>query len=164
MKRFALLALLAAVAAAIALPARADVRFTKVVLDKTFRSEGVAVGDVNHDGKLDVLAGDVWYAAPDWKMGEVRKVGAYSPNKGYSQCFQNFSGDVNGDGWIDSIVVNWPGKECVWYENPKNQPGHWKEHLVTKSAGKKTYEQAYSEILDENPELYAQAKSESPSA
>ena len=45
-----------------------EVRFKKVVVDKTFRAEGVAVGDINRDGKIDVLAGDVWYAAPDWKM------------------------------------------------------------------------------------------------
>jgi hypothetical protein len=27
------------------------VRFEKIVVDKTFRSEGVTTGDVNHDGK-----------------------------------------------------------------------------------------------------------------
>ena len=37
----------------------APVRFRKVVIDKTFRAEGVAVGDVNRDGKLDILSGDV---------------------------------------------------------------------------------------------------------
>jgi len=114
-----------------------EIRFKKTVVDKTFRSEGVAIGDINHDGKTDIFAGDVWYAAPDWKMHEIRKVGAYNP-KGYSQCFQNFSCDVNGDGWIDSIIVNWPGKECFWYENPKNKPGHWKQRLVTKSAANET--------------------------
>jgi len=138
MKHVALLALAAAAAAAIALPARADVRFAKTVLDTACRSEGAAVGDVNHDGKPDVLAGDVWYAAPDWKMNEVRKVGSYSPDKGYSQCFQNFADDVNGDGWVDSIIVNWPGKACAWYENPQNKPGHWAEHPVTSSAGNET--------------------------
>ncbi len=40
------------------------VQFTKIVIDKTFRSEGVGVGDINRDGKLDVMAGEVWYAAP----------------------------------------------------------------------------------------------------
>ena len=118
--------------------AAGEVRFEKVVVDKTFRSEGVAVGDVNHDGKPDILAGDVWYSAPDWKMHEVRKVGTYDGTRGYSNCFVNFARDVNGDGWVDSIVIGLPDTECFWYENPKNQPGHWKERIVCKSACNET--------------------------
>jgi len=116
----------------------AEIRFQKIVIDKTFRSEGVAVGDVNHDGKPDILAGDVWYAAPDWKMYEIRPVGQYDGTKGYSQCFANFSQDVNGDGWVDSIIIGYPGEPCRWYENPKNKPGHWKERIVVNSACNET--------------------------
>ena len=115
-----------------------QVRFKKIIVDKTFRAEGVAVGDINRDGKVDVLAGDVWYAAPDWKMHEIRPVGQYDGSKGYSQCFANFSQDINGDGWIDSIVIGMPGEPCRWYENPKNKPGHWKERIVVKSACNET--------------------------
>jgi hypothetical protein len=121
--------------------APADVRFKKIVIDKTFRSEGVAIGDCNHDGRMDILVGDVWYEQPDlkadpaaaWPMHEIRKVGAYDP-KGYSQCFNAWVQDVNGDGWLDQVVVNWPGRSAFWYENPKNAPGHWKERLITRSA------------------------------
>jgi len=115
-----------------------DVRFSKTVVDETFRSEGVAVGDVNHDGWLDILVGDVWYAAPDWKMHEVRTVGQYDGSKGYSQTFINFAQDVNGDGWVDSIIIGLPGDPCWWYENPKNKPGHWKQRMVAKSANNET--------------------------
>lgn len=115
-----------------------EVSFTKIVVDRTFRAEGVAVGDVNRDGKPDILSGDVWYAAPDWTMHEVRPVGQYDGTKGYSNCFVNFARDVNGDGWIDSIVIGLPDTECLWYENPKNQPGHWKQRIVAKSACNET--------------------------
>ncbi len=115
-----------------------QVRFRKIVVDKTFRAEGVAVGDVNHDGKTDILAGDVWYAAPDWKMHEVRPVGQYDGSKGYSNCFANFAQDVNGDGWVDSIVIGLPNGPCLWYENPKNKPGHWKQRMVVNSACNET--------------------------
>ncbi len=120
------------------LPAAGEVQFDKVVVDKTFRAEGVATGDVNHDGKLDILTGDVWYAAPDWKMHEVRPVGTYDGTKGYSNCFVNFAQDVNGDGWIDSIVIGLPDTECFWYENPRNKSGHWKQRVVAKSACNET--------------------------
>ena len=51
-----------------ALSADADkITWKKTVLDKKFRSEGVAIADVNKDGKMDVLNGEVWYEAPDWK-------------------------------------------------------------------------------------------------
>ncbi len=123
----------------VAVPASArDVRFKKIVVDTTFRSEGVAVGDINHDGKIDIFAGDVWYSAADWKMDEIRPVGQYDGSKSYSQCFANFAQDVNGDGWVDSIIIGYPGEPCRWYENPKNKSGHWKERQVVKSACNET--------------------------
>jgi len=123
-----------------------QVRFRKIIVDKTFRSEGVATGDINHDGKIDIFAGDVWYAAefppsggpPEWKMHELRPVGKYDGTKSYSQCFANFSQDINGDGWVDSIIIGYPGEPCWWYENPKNRPGHWKKGMVVDSACNET--------------------------
>jgi len=125
--------LLPVVLALAATAAAGEVTFKKIVLDKAFRAEGVATADVNHDGKRDVLTGEVWYAAPDWKMHEQVKPGSYQP-KGYSQCFNNWAADVNGDGWTDAVLVKWPGKAAVWRENPQNKPGHWKEHVIWPSA------------------------------
>jgi FG-GAP repeat len=50
-----------------------EVRFKKKVLDREFRSEGVAVADVNKDGKPDVIAGNLWYEAPDWAPREIQQ-------------------------------------------------------------------------------------------
>ena len=115
-----------------------EVRFRKVVLDKVFRSEGVALGDVNRDGKLDVLAGEVWYAGPDWQMHELLPPGAYDGTTGYSKTFANFTCDVNRDGWTDSVITTMMGEPSWWYENPQGKPGHWKVHTGTRSACNET--------------------------
>jgi sugar lactone lactonase YvrE len=128
------------------------IRFQKSVLDATFRSEGVAVADVNRDGKLDVLASDVWYQAPDWKMHEIRPPGRYDGTKGYSRGFGSWCDDWNGDGYADLIVIPFPGEPAHWYENPKGQsrdangkPVHWKEHVLWHSACNET--PTYADLL-----------------
>ncbi len=108
----------------------ADITFKRVELDSAFRSEGATVADVNHDGKKDILVGDLWYEAPNWTPHEITKPGAYVAGVGYSNNFADFAYDVNGDGWDDLIYVSFPGKPFWWYENPQNKPGHWKQHLI----------------------------------
>jgi hypothetical protein len=108
-------------------------------VDAKFRSEGVAVADVNRDGKLDVLAGEVWYEAPSWKMRDVYTPGDYGDgSKTYSTSFLNYTDDFNEDGWPDLLVIGFPGKPCYWYENPRGQEQHWKQHLVWHSACNET--------------------------
>ncbi len=121
-------------------------KFERVKLDDTFRAEGVAVGDFNKDGKLDVAAGDYWYSAPDWKLTRFRQplnqqgqpTDGYDGSKGYSNCFASFSYDVNHDSWDDLIVVGYPGDPFYWYENPQNKAGDWKQHQIWHSACNET--------------------------
>src|SRR5437773_2180652 len=107
------------------------IRWKKTVIDKKFRSEGVAVADVNKDGKMDILLGEVWYEAPDWKMHEIRKpAGDYGNGlAGYSESLCRWTDDVNGDGWQDLIGIRLRGKDGHWYENPQHNPRHWHEHV-----------------------------------
>lgn len=106
------------------------ITFKKILLDTKFRSEGVAVGDFNQDGKLDVAAGSVYYAAPDWKIVPVLDEPQEFDPKGYSNSFCNFSDDLNNDGWTDLVVVGFPGKETFWYENPQSAGGPWTRHVA----------------------------------
>lgn len=132
----------------------------RITIDDTFRAEGVAAGDFNKDGKLDVAAGDVWYAAPDWKMRQFRQpldragkpTDKYDGSKGYSNCFASFVHDINGDGWDDLIVVGYPGAPFYWYENPQNKEGDWKQYEIWHSACNETV--LFTDITgDGKPEL-----------
>ena len=113
-------------------PAKVKIRFKKIQLDDQFRSEGVAAGDFNGDGKLDVAAGSVYFAAPDWEMVVIDKdAKTFDGAAGYSNSFCNFVDDLNGDGRDDLIVVDFPGAQTRWLENPGEAGGIWKRHIIT---------------------------------
>ncbi len=119
------------------------IEFTKIILDKRFVAEGVAAGDVNRDGKLDIIAGNVWYQAPykvgsNWQTHEIAPVASLDPKTQYSNCFHTWMADLNGDGWLDQILIGMPGEKAVWRENPKNPTKTWSEYLLSQSACNET--------------------------
>ena len=133
-------------------PAGHSVAWKRLKLDERFRSEGVAAADVNRDGKMDVIAGDVWYEAPSWKTHEIRPPGEFVAGVGYSNSFCNFSYDINKDGWDDLIYIGFPGASFHWYENPKGKETHWKEHEIWTSICNES--PAYVDLNgDKKPEL-----------
>ena len=115
------------------------ITWQKTVLDRKFRSEGVAVADVNKDGKKDVLNGEYWYQAPDWTPHELQEPKDHGTGeKGYSRSFACWADDFNADDYPDLIVIDFPGAPCYWMENPKGQGGHWKKHTIWHSACNET--------------------------
>ena len=113
--------------------------WTRIELDAAFRAEGVTAFDVNKDGRIDVIAGDVWYEAPSgkkssdstaWKMRWIRPKKKFVAGVGYSDAFANYAYDINRDGWTDLIYVSFPGNEFYWLENPRNKEGDWKQHII----------------------------------
>ncbi len=123
-----------------------EVNFTRITVDRGFRSEGVAVADINRDGRTDILAGNLWYEAPDWTPHEIQPVQKFDAAKGYSNSFVNFADDINGDGWPDQILIDTPGIPPVfWRENPKSKGGHWTEHKIFKNACNES--PAYAQLI-----------------
>jgi hypothetical protein len=129
----------------------ADPAKKRVVLTKEFWSEGAAVADFNKDGIMDVAYGPKWWQGPDFSVShdiysadksfEVKQSdgstqvirgfkGMLSGENAYSDNFLSFAHDFNGDGYPDYYVVDIPGKDNRWYENPGKSGGVWKKHLV----------------------------------
>jgi len=104
--------------------------FQRTQLTSTFYSEGVAVADINRDGALDIISGPYWYAGPDFHQ----KFAYYPPVAfdpiGWSNNFLTFVYDFNQDGWPDILVINFPGKDASWFENPQGRDQFWLKHQV----------------------------------
>ncbi len=127
-------------------PTAPKITWKKTILDRKFRSEGVAVADVNKDGKIDVLNGEYWYEAPDWTPHELQPFMDHKDGLGnYSRVFACWAEDLNNDSYPDLIVVDFPGAPCYWMENPKGKATdesgkqlHWKKHTIWHSACNET--------------------------
>jgi len=111
------------------------ITFKKHVLTTQFLAEGAAIGDVNQDGLMDVMAGAYWFEAPTWKPHELEEPKIFEYDKGYSNAFISHGMDVNMDGWVDFVRIGFPGEAVLWFENPKNESGLWEVHTICPALG-----------------------------
>lgn len=112
-------------------PAVRSLKFSKRCLFIS-PNEGCAVADFNRDGKLDIVSGPVWFAAPDYIPRPLRDLEEFQDDFYHSNGDLTY--DVDGDGWIDVIAGDWLTPEIFWYQNP-GEPGltkgmKWKKHLL----------------------------------
>ncbi len=118
--------LLAAAALLWAVSRPDDIPFVKHTIDLG-ANETCAIADINKDGKLDIVSGENWYAAPAWKKTRFRSLGF---NNNYIDNFSDLALDVNGDGYPDIVSCTWFSRELSWWENPGKKPAAWKQHMI----------------------------------
>ncbi len=130
-------------------------RFERQQLTEVYFSEGANFGDINKDGKPDVVHGPLWFEGPEFtKQHEI-----YDPKPqnrdGYSGIFFTWVYDFTGDGWNDLVSVGLPGSPAKLYVNPgKNvaEAPHWQTRDVFNGVGNESPQFA-SLVGDAQPEL-----------
>jgi hypothetical protein len=95
----------------------------------------VAVADFNRDGRLDIATGNILYLGPDWKPQPMLAAAKEYAPENYSDEFLCFAEDLDHDGWLDLIVVGFPGAKTRWLRNPGRRGGPWKEFLAIEKTG-----------------------------
>jgi len=102
--------------------------FTKHLVSPRSYGHGIGVGDVNGDGRNDILTQNGWLEAPpdprsnDWKMHADWHLG----DVGFLYVM-----DVNGDGRPDIITSMAHNYGVFWLEHKAD--GSWEKHLIDDS-------------------------------
>jgi len=111
-----------------------DLSFKKHDINPDSAFETCGVGDINRDGRLDIMCGDTWYEATGdpaspWKSRHVCDIKAEG---GYYHDFSNELEDVNGDGRLDVVSCTWHTESVLWREQPESLDQAWISHNVDK--------------------------------
>lgn len=116
---------------ALHLLAATQITWKRHQLDANFYSEGAAIGDINGDGKPDVVSGPFWWEGPAFD----KKHAYYEPKifsiNGYSDNFFAYVYDFDEDKRNDILILGFPGKEARLYLNPGTHDDKpWSMHII----------------------------------
>jgi Domain of Unknown Function (DUF1080)/FG-GAP-like repeat len=102
-------------------------------LDDFFYSWGATIGDINHDGIPDAIAGPYYFLGPDYtERHAFTSARTYSPANNFPEGMVYFAYDFTGDGWTDILVVD--SRPIYLYVNPKGEPRRWDRYNVVPNA------------------------------
>ena len=91
--------------------------------------ESATHGDLNRDGRVDLVSGPYWFAGPGFVPRAYRPVHG---SRDYQHANSEHVHDVDRDGWPDIIAGGWNEDGIYWYRNPgagaaeRGEP--WRQH------------------------------------
>jgi hypothetical protein len=110
-------------------------------------NEGIAAGDFDGDGKLDLAAGRNWFRNGDWAARPVRNIDDWN---GYVESNGDYAMDVDQDGRLDIIAGSFLPTKVHWYQNPGDEGlrlgKQWPEHLLVDTGAKANEGQLLEDI------------------
>lgn len=96
--------------------------YVKRVVSNQSYGHGIGVGDINGDGRNDILTPKGWLEAPDWKFHGEWDLGA----TGFL-----YAADINGDGKMDVVTSMAHDYGIFWLENQGG--GKWAKRMIDDS-------------------------------
>ena len=102
-----------------------DGGFVKHIVSPQSYGHGIGAGDVNHDGRTDILTPKGWFEAPpDPRSGQW----IFHPYPDLGTVGFIYVLDINGDGRPDLITTRAHDYGFFWME--QNADGTWKQHMI----------------------------------
>ena len=131
-----------------------QLQFTRKTLSSQFLCEGATLGDLDGDGKPDLVAGPYWYRGPEFAERHTLYAAKQFHPLRYSDNFFAWVRDLDGDQKNDIFVVAFPGEEAYWLRNTGN-PDAWDKHVVFRGVDNES--PAFVDLTgDGRPELVCQ--------